>query len=124
MRVQHPNRVALVVHPSIGVLSMASQGLATFSPGYRVATASNISDAADWLETLQPSLIVVSTSIASPDDRAALVEAAGLTPHETILIAPDRSECVGAETYVHSEPVRLDELLAAVRSVAGRLTAT
>jgi DNA-binding response OmpR family regulator len=105
---------------------MATQGLATFRPGYRVATASSLSDARDWLVTLQPSLIVISTSVGSGNDRSGLVADAGLTPQETILITDrlDAKEDLFDAGSVLVEPVRLDELLTAARAVAGRLATT
>lgn len=53
-------RRALVVDPDPELLAFAATALGSFRPGFDVATARSIEDAAAWLETFYPDLLILA----------------------------------------------------------------
>jgi DNA-binding response OmpR family regulator len=115
-------RTALVVHPDASVLAFASDALTLFQPGYRVATAPDLEKASEWLETLRPTLTVIGSVCGTTAEIGAWMRAHRLDAMSTVLVSGDadaRAEAM-AELGIAAtvaEPIRLPELLDAVREV-------
>jgi len=67
----HKRLRALVVDDDLEILAFAAEALNSFAPGFDVATARDTQQAAAWLETFQPDLLVAELKFGS-DGTASL----------------------------------------------------
>jgi len=89
-----------------------------FRPGFRVATATDLASATEWLEATNPSLVVFDPELASPSELTEWWEANQLDDRTTISLGDSPDELQLASAIVHS-PVTLPSFMRAVRSVVG-----
>lgn len=65
----HPRRKALIVDHDEAHLAFAAEALSSFRPGFDVATARDLSQATEWLDTFHPDLLLLDLDL--PGDAAA-----------------------------------------------------
>jgi DNA-binding response OmpR family regulator len=113
-----PDRVALIVHSDPSLRRMLSDALSMFSPGYRVTTASNFDRATEWLDVLDPDLVVVEGGTNDPSALSTWAAAHQLEPPRLLLLmAPNASPSIPGAAIV-KDPLDLPELMGEVRRMA------
>lgn len=65
---RHPRRKALIVDGDEAHLAFAAEALSSFRPGFDVATARDLGQAAEWLDTFHPDLLLLDLDL--PGDAA------------------------------------------------------
>ena len=116
---------ALVIHRDIAQLRLASEALVMFRPGYRVATASDLPAASEWLEAIAPALVVIDGGVTDGPTLAVWWRDNRLENLSTVVMGAPPAELPEPDAIVPN-PVTVPALLRAVRSATtqGRRTVT
>ena len=109
---------ALVVHSDAASLRFACEALIMFRPGFRVATATDLSSATEWLQATDPELVVWDPGMASQDEIVSWWDANHLDRKPTIALGacPDG---VPEASAILATPTAAPVFMEAVRSVVG-----
>ncbi len=114
---------ALVVDEDAGVLAFAAEALNSFRPGFDVATARSVDEAAAWLDTFFPDLLLLGLDPASSaEDLAVALRSDSRTSHCQIIVMAQNPATeirlnpvwVGAQAVL-AKPIGLKTLLTTVR---------
>ena len=111
-------RKALIVDRDERQLAFAAEALSSFRPGFDVATARDLGQAAEWLDTFHPDLLLLDLDL--PEDAAAhfadRIRENPRTRNCRILgVGAERS--AGRAEAVLPRPLRLQTLLSTVQKL-------
>lgn len=109
---------ALVVHSDPANLRFACEALTMFRPGFRVATATDLPSAAEWLQATNPEIVVWDPGMAATEDIVSWWDANDLDQKPTIAlgICPDG---VPEPSAILAVPTAVPAFMETVRSVIG-----
>ncbi len=106
---------ALVIDGDHYLLGFIADGLATFQPGFRVATCADVDAADRRIALMNPDLVVLRTDVLTGPWWPEWSQRNGIGPDRVIAIGEPPSPMLAAHTL--PEPVRLSDLLAAAKEV-------
>jgi CheY-like chemotaxis protein len=114
-----PRRRALIVDGDEAHLAFAAEALSSFRPGFDVATARDLGQAAEWLDTFPPDLLLLDLDL--PGDAADRfthqLRADPRTRNCKILGIGTERPAAGRAEAVLPRPLRLQTLLTAVQKL-------
>lgn len=115
---------ALIVYRDEAVLALTTEALTVFRPGFRVATARDLETAEEWIGSLDDVIVFLDSSLFANVSLEAWLDDVGLDRLRMVLLVPaEAPEITGPrdlDLVVLREPLRVPDLLAAARLVAGR----
>lgn len=119
-------RRALIVDGDAGSLAFAAEVLNSFRPGFEVATARDLGEAREWLDTFHPDLVLLGLehTLEQTGPRAGtLLDDPRMRDCKVVVISdePDAGSALPAgplaRGQVLSRPLKLQTLLSAVRGL-------
>lgn len=106
---------ALVIDGDPHRRRLACEALTMFQPGFKVSSASGLEAASQWLEAVEPDLVVIDSSVAPADDLADWWTAHKIDARATVIFG-EPPISVGPHSAIVDGSAGLSTLMETVQS--------